>query len=209
MLANAEYYFGGTLPPPFVYVSEGKAEFQLGAIATCADKKSFALKVLAYLSIQKIEKLTRQFDKLMQLKDGWCGGIGVAPDKSKVEIVAKKIISSYPEHLPLPIIVPTLDGNLLMEWHAKGNPITDIDLGSMMAHFHIFGLNDDDIENDFDLNNDFKSFVAFLSNHPQLNACDKDATESIYSIAAASYSDSVMGRSASYSDQEVARELAN
>ena len=77
-------------------------------------------------------------------------------------------MDSYPEHLPLPTIVPTQDGNLLLEWDTEGDPSTDIDLGSMKASFHAFGPRGEYVEADFDLSADsFETFFAFLFDHIQ------------------------------------------
>ena len=111
--------------------------------------------------------LMKRFDELAQLEANWYEGQGTAPDKNKLEIIAQKLTDSYPEHLPLPTIVPTQDGNLLLEWDTEGDPSTDIDLGSMKASFHAFGPRGEDIEADFDLSveGSFETFFAFLSAH--------------------------------------------
>ena len=113
--------------------------------------------------------LAKQFNELAQLEAGWYEGQVTAPDKDKLEIIAQKLTDSYPEHLPLPTIVPTQDGNLLLEWDTEGDPSTDIDLCSMKASFHAFGPSDEDIESDFDLSveGSFETFFAFLSAHIQ------------------------------------------
>jgi len=112
--------------------------------------------------------LAKQFDELARLEAGWYEGQGTAPDKNKLKIIAQKLTDSYPEHLHLPTIVPTQDGNLLLEWDTEGEPSTDIDLGSMKASFHAFGPRGEDVEADFDLSmGSFEPFFAFLSAHIQ------------------------------------------
>jgi hypothetical protein len=110
-----------------------------------------------------------QFDELARLEAGWYEGRGVAPDTNKLKIIACKMVDAYPEHLPLPTIVPTQDGNLLLEWDADGDPSTDIDLANMQASFHAFGSSGKDVEADFDLSMEvgFEYFFAFLSIHIQ------------------------------------------
>ena len=124
----------------------------------------------AVLSVESLEgiknyTLESRFDELAQLKDGWYEGHGIAPDKNKLELIAQKLTDFYPEHLPLPLIVPTHDGNLLLEWNAEGDPSADIDLGGMKASFHAFGVRGQDVEKDFNLSTegDFESFFVFLS----------------------------------------------
>ena len=120
-----------------------------------------------FIEVVKNYPLAIQFDELAQLKAGWYEGQGNAPDMDKLEIIAQKLTNSYPEHLPLPNIVPTQDGNLLMEWDSEGDPSIDIYLDEMRASFHAFGPNDEDIESDFSLNTneDYESLFTFLIGH--------------------------------------------
>ena len=122
-----------------------------------------------FLEVIKNYSLAMQFDDLAQLEAGWYEGQGAAPDTEKLKIIAQKLTASYPEHLPLPTIVPTQDGNLLLEWDAEDDPSADIDLNSMRASFHAFGPRNEDIEKDFSLieEDGFESFFAFLSVHIQ------------------------------------------
>jgi hypothetical protein len=129
--------------------------------------RDLAQKVISVKSMEVVKnyQLTIQFDELTQLKDGWYEGEGVAPDSNKLKTIAQKLTDSYPEHLPLPTVIPTQDGNLLLEWDTAGDPSVDIDLSDMRANFHAFGANGEDIEADFTLNgeNDYKIFFEFLS----------------------------------------------
>jgi len=126
-------------------------------------------KVLSVESLEVINNypLAVRLEELAQLQIGWHEGKGIAPDRNKLEILSQKLTDFYPEHLPLPTIVPTQDGNLLLEWDAEGDPSTDIDLNNMRASFHAFGPNGEDVEADFVLNegSDFEPFFTFLSAH--------------------------------------------
>jgi hypothetical protein len=128
-------------------------------------------KVLSVESLEVIKNypLATQFDDLAQLEAGWHDGHGDAPDTNKLEIIAQKFIDSYPEHLPVPNIIPTQDGNLLLEWDTEGEPSADINLAELCVAFHAFGLNGEDIEKDFQIgkSEDFESFLAFLSDYIQ------------------------------------------
>jgi len=101
-----------------------------------------------------------RFDELAQLKAGWYEGQGIAPDRKKLKIIAEILTSIYPENLPLPNIVPTQDGNLLLEWDSEGDPSIDIDLDEMRASFHAFGPNDEDIESEFSLNTNEDQWIS-------------------------------------------------
>ncbi|EIL87441.1 hypothetical protein AB7849_03170 [Rhodanobacter sp. 115] len=119
------------------------------------------------LDVTKNYPLAMRFDDLIQLKDGWYEGQGIAPDRDKLAIVAEKLIGAYPERVQLPLIAPTPNGNLLLEWEAVGDPSVDIDLAEERASFHSFGDRNGEIEMDFPLgtDSDWKSFFAFLSEH--------------------------------------------
>jgi hypothetical protein len=111
--------------------------------------------------------LSMRFDELAQLETGWYEGQGIAPKRANFESVAKMLIDSYPESIPLPSIVPTQTGNLLLEWDAIGDPSVDIDLDTMQASFHAFGQDEKDIDADFSLIDaqSYAVFFSFLSVH--------------------------------------------
>ncbi len=122
------------------------------------------------LSVESLEiirnyVLTVRFDELAQLEDGWYEGHGVAPKGGNFELIAKTLIDSYPDNLPLPSITPTQSGDLLLEWNAAGDPSVDITLSTMQASFHAFGPDETDIEADFSLTDEqsYAPFFAFLS----------------------------------------------
>jgi hypothetical protein len=123
--------------------------------------------------------IAQQFDELARLEDGWCDGHGIAPDRDKLKAIARKMADSYPKALPMPSIVPTQDGNLLLEWDVCGYPSTDIDLGIMTASFHAFGSNGEDVEAEFALGDagGFEAFFAFLSEHIQIGTKGKTRAE--------------------------------
>lgn len=117
------------------------------------------------LEIQPNYQLTTRFDMLLKVEDGWLDGVGRAPDKTKLSVVAEKMIAHYPEQLPLPVIVPTPEGDLLFEWDISGTPSVDLNLGSLRAYFHQF--KEDGTENERELalssNEEWKLFFGFLS----------------------------------------------
>jgi hypothetical protein len=131
-------------------------------------------KVLSIESLEVIRnyRLATQFDELARLEAGWYEGRGKALNIDNLKIIAQRMIDSYPERLPLPTIVPTQEGDLLLEWDAVGDPSVDIDLDGMDASFHAFGSNGEDLEENFPLrtNDDFKSLLSFLSEHIRLES---------------------------------------
>lgn len=117
------------------------------------------------LEVVKNYAIATRMDELAQMPAGWFEGQGVALDADKLVIVADKLVADYPERLMLPSIVPTQDGNLLLEWAADGSPSLDVSLASLQASFHAFGPNGDDIERDFNLKSaaEWQSLYGFLS----------------------------------------------
>jgi hypothetical protein len=101
------------------------------------------------------------------LQDGWFDGAGLAPNKEQLSIVAEEMVSGFPEHLTLPAVVPTPEGNLLLEWNVSGSPSVDIDLASLKAEFHAFTHDDGEIEKTFDLSvsEQWKVFFNFLESN--------------------------------------------
>jgi hypothetical protein len=64
-------------------------------------------------------------------------------DSRKLEVISNVFTENYPECLPLPLIVPTIDGNLLLEWNISDCPSIDINIAKMTASYQAFSLDDD------------------------------------------------------------------
>lgn len=118
------------------------------------------------LEVIKNHAISSRLDEIAQLEDGWFEGDGLALNKEYLEKIADHL-ADYPDDVPLPLIVPTQDGNLLLEWQAKGFPSLDIDLANMQASFHAFNETDEDVERDFDLKGegDWRLLFQFLGEH--------------------------------------------
>ncbi len=119
------------------------------------------------LEVQPNHLMATRFDELSEIKDGWHDGQGVAPDSIGLGFVAEKFVAHFPESVPLPMIVPTQDGNLLVEWDTVGDPTLDVNLLRKTASFHAFDHSGGDVEQDFLLTNnaDWDLFFVFLSDH--------------------------------------------
>lgn len=98
------------------------------------------------LEVQPDYMLASVFDELRSMEDGWYDGQGKAPNKDKIDFIASKMISHYPEKLPIPAIVPTPEGNLLFEWDSNCNPSLDILMPDLTAEYHAFKDGSSDIE---------------------------------------------------------------
>ena len=91
------------------------------------------------------------FDALSDLLDGWLDGVGKAPDPASLARVAENIVGHFPENLPIPAIVPTPEGNLLLEWSLPGSPSLDVVLPALTAAFHAFLPDGSDLDREFAL----------------------------------------------------------
>lgn len=119
------------------------------------------------LEVIKNYAISTRLDEIAQLKDGWFEGAGLAPNADALSRISAKLIADYPEKLLLPLISPKQDGNFLLEWRAEGDPSLDVDLARSQASFHAFDVNDNDIEQDFSLDDAaaWQVMFAFLGDN--------------------------------------------
>ena len=117
------------------------------------------------LDVQLDYQLSARFDVLAELADRWLDGLGIAPDKIQLMEISEKMVGAFPEQVPLPVITPTPEGNLLLEWNVPGDPSVDLHLASMRAAFHVFQPDDTEIEREFILTStdDWAQFFTFLN----------------------------------------------
>ena len=110
------------------------------------------------------DKIAAQLDQISSLVDGWYEGRGVAPAPVKLALISECLGSYYPENVPLPVIVPTPEGDLLFEWKAAGDPSLDVHLESLTGEFHVFNDKGDDVEASFALQTEggWRKFFAYL-----------------------------------------------
>ena len=77
------------------------------------------------------------------LQDGWLDGKGKAPDKEKLDWLAKAFESDFDSDLPLPYLYPTAEGGVQAEWSVNDWAITlEIDLDSRKAQYQALNLKD-------------------------------------------------------------------
>jgi len=112
----------------------------------------------------QLEAVSRQFIALRLLSDGWYDGEGKAPDAVGLDSIESWLLESFPPELPAPAIVPTPEGDVLLEWDAPGEPSVDIRLCDLHASFHAFRADGTDLERTFDLQSDDERarLLAFL-----------------------------------------------
>lgn len=117
------------------------------------------------IEIWKNCELRLLFKDLAELRPGWYDGEGLVPDPEKLQILADFFIKLYPDDLLLPLIVPTQEGNVLLEWKVQNYPSVEIDLADLRATYSSFGEHEGEyIEKEFDLSfeTSFKYFLDFL-----------------------------------------------
>jgi hypothetical protein len=116
------------------------------------------------LEVQNDYQLASRLDELRALEPGWYDGAGDALPSENLDRLTGQLIGHYPEHAPLPALVPTPEGNLLMEWDLQSQPSVDIDLRELHAEFHCFLPDGSDLEREFSLcsTDDWREFLAFL-----------------------------------------------
>lgn len=110
------------------------------------------------------QALLIQFDELRALSDGWFDGAGRAPDLAALELLEIWLVEHFPAEILTPAIVPTPEGNLLLEWNTSGDPSVDIRLSDFHAAFHMFLADGSDLESTYDLRSDEErvQFLEFL-----------------------------------------------
>lgn len=124
------------------------------------------------ISLQANYEIANKLESIASLKDGWFEGVGTVPNPAAMATLSKMLVQFYPKGIALPMIVPTQDGNILLEWHGNGEPSVDVNLASMSASFQQFASDGSDIEQDFQLKSeeDWRKLMAFLSNHIEQSA---------------------------------------
>lgn len=110
------------------------------------------------------QALLSQFNELRALSDGWFDGAGRAPDPVALSFLETWISEHFPAEIPTPAIVPTPEGNLLLEWNTYGQPSVDIRLADLRAEFHMFLADGSDLESTCNLRSDAErgQFLEFL-----------------------------------------------
>lgn len=117
-------------------------------------------------------EIAAKFDEIRSLQDGWFDGAGKAIDPDRLDAVADIFIQNYPENISLPTIVPTPEGDLLLEWPLNSQPTADIYLSESRADFHFFHADFSDEERSFQLitRDDWIVFFEQISKHLQTEA---------------------------------------
>ena len=94
---------------------------------------------IAYLE-RTGKDVTTQLDYLRTLKDGWYDGDGLAPSHEGLDWLKSKL-NEYPKRLPLPLIYPTLEGGVQLEWSIGPNDTSlEVNLSDRSGYWHNLNL---------------------------------------------------------------------
>lgn len=142
----------------------GKSRHALSMVVTAefdSNDKLHRVSSVSEFEIQKSYELTRMLEDLAKLKAGWMNGEGSALNSDSIQSLTDILTGCYPEDIALPIMVPTPDGNLLLEWNVDGSPSLDVNLSNMQGYFHCFDSSGHDIDIDCELSSVEKWTVFF------------------------------------------------
>jgi hypothetical protein len=127
--------------------------------------------VISVSSLEVQSDLFKLFEPLLRLHDGWLENQGIAPNLTALNHFTEHFLEFYPDSLVVPIVVPTPEGNILLEWHTEGSPSLDVNLIDFSAQFHAFAADGTDIETDvvLDSKQAWQDFLEFLQGLGSLN----------------------------------------
>jgi hypothetical protein len=127
-----------------------------------------SLESIEHISILDPIDVSARLEELRLLKDGWLDGKGIAPDNSGLDWLSNIFEEKYPDHLPLPLIFPTAEGCVLVEWSINDNEISiEIDLSNHTGNWHSLNLTSDkevSAELGLDTNDAWEFIITEISN---------------------------------------------
>ncbi len=105
------------------------------------NNKLISIQTVEHVSLLDINDVPSRIDELRFLKDGWLDGIGKAPLEEGLNWLSNQFDNYALEEMPLPLVFPTEDGNIQMEWSFNFFDISlEIDLVSKKAQLHMLNL---------------------------------------------------------------------
>ena len=103
--------------------------------------KLIRIETVEHISLLDINDVPSRIDELKSLKDGWLDGIGKAPTLENLNWLSTQFDNYALEDMPLPLVFPTEEGNIQMEWNFNLLDISlEIDLITQKAQLHILNL---------------------------------------------------------------------
>jgi hypothetical protein len=86
------------------------------------DDRLTAITEIEQLELLPHLELVGGIEALLELQDGWLEGGGKAPDPERLSWLMNEMVRAFPADLEYPAVVPTEDGNVVLEWirpHAR------------------------------------------------------------------------------------------
>lgn len=125
--------------------------------------KLIRIETVEHISLLDINDVPSRIDELKLLKDAWLDGIGKAPSKEGLDWISSQFDNYASEDMPLPLVFPTEEGNIQMEWTFDSFDISlEVDLLSKIGELHVLNLKTEE-ENIYNLNLDLKAKWAELT----------------------------------------------
>ena len=102
------------------------------------NNKLISIQTVEHVSLLDINDVPSRIDELRFLKDGWLDGIGKAPLEEGLNWLSNQFDNYALEDMPLPLVFPTEEGNIQMEWSSDSFDISlEVDLTTQKAQLHI------------------------------------------------------------------------
>lgn len=103
-----------------------------------------SVEAVEHISVLDPNDIAARLDDLRTLRSGWLNGKGVAPSPSGLDWLGRAFEAHYPEHLPLPYLYPTAEGEVRAEWSLHRFDVSlEVELDKRAAAWHALNLDDD------------------------------------------------------------------
>ena len=115
------------------------------------------------------QALAGQIEELGSLQDGWLGEPSKAPDQTGLAWARDQLVATFPEDLPFPLVAPTPEGGLFLEWiQSSARVSVEILLPGHRAEFQAVNLEtgeSHEAEADLDLPDSWQAMYAFVQQY--------------------------------------------
>jgi hypothetical protein len=153
----------------FVDLEKGATLLVDGVARYSSDGRVKTLEVIYETSVEYGQKMFDRLEELKNLKAGWLDGDGEELDKDGLDWLAASLEIVYPKTLLEPVIFPTPDGGVLLEWVANGEDVSlEVDLDNHQGYYHRYSLTEnltEDQEVDLDKDEGWEKVIQCLSAH--------------------------------------------
>jgi hypothetical protein len=103
------------------------------------------------IEFQPNAELSQKLEFLLEHDDGWYGEGSIGFTDASLESISAKLIEEFPTDIEFPALVPTPEGNILLEWGGPSHLSVDINLQANLAELHAYSSDNADIELDITL----------------------------------------------------------